>query len=510
MNSLGKLGKSGGILFLGTILGIFFNFVARVLIARYYTPDDYGLFNLFFTVLSIFAGIGLVGLANGISRFIGYYEGSGERHKIKAIEGWGLLIGVVSGISFGVILFISAQWISNFFSGKEVLVDYIRIAAITLPFFILLNTLISIYRGHQRIKERMFFYDLGWNIFFLLFSFIAGVLALPFVGVIWSMFAATTLISLSFFVYYLIKQKTMLNDHGSFSFAPSIGKKILSFSLPLMLVDILNDVMTWADTLLIGYFMTDAAVGFYNVARPLATFISTGLSAILFIYSPLAAWLYAQKKFKENDIIFTTATKWICFFTLPLTMVFIFYSNEVITLSFGRNYISAAIPLQILAIAYFINNFLGPNGATLTSYGEIRFLMYTTSIAAALNIVLDVFLIPIYGIIGSAIATGTSIILINIIRSYKLYLISGIHSLKLNIIKPVITTAFLGTIMVLALELIPLSRTIQAVIAFFLLSLLFFLMLLITHSITPQDKKLITIVIEKIGINPSFLQRIIP
>ena len=268
------MGKGTGVLFFGTILGIFFNFVGRVVIARFYTPDDYGLFNLFFTVLSIFAGIGILGLGTGISRFIGYYAGSGEKHKIKAAEGWGLLIGAVSGISFGILLFFIAPWISPLFSEKYVFVDYIRIAAFTLPFYVMLSSLISVFRGHQHTKERILFYDLGRNVLFLIFTFFVGILAFPFIGVIWSMFAATVIVSLSFFVYYLRKQKSLLKNVGSFSFIPSIGKKILIFSLPLVLVGIMYQVMGWADTLMIGYFLTGSAVGYYNVARPLATFIS--------------------------------------------------------------------------------------------------------------------------------------------------------------------------------------------------------------------------------------------
>lgn len=490
-------------------MGIFFNFIARVLIARFYTPDDYGLFNLFFTVLSIFAGIGLLGLGTGISRFIGYYKGSGEKHKIKAVEGWGLLIGTVSGISFGILLFFIAPWISPLFSEKNVFVDYIRIAAVTLPFYVILSSLISVFRGHQRTKERILFYDLGKNVFFLIFSLIAGILAFPFIGVIWSMFAAIALMSLSFFAYYVKKQKSLLKNVGLFSFAPSIGKKILLFSLPLVLVDIMYQVMGWADTLMIGYFLTESAVGFYNVARPLSTFISTGLTVTLFIYSPLVAGLYAQNKFKENDIIFTVLTKWICFLTLPLAMVLFFYSNEVISRSFGEEYIPATIPLQILAVVYFTNNFMGPNGATLTSYGKTRFLMTTTSLAAGLNVIVNVMLIPLYGIIGAAIATGISIVSINIIRTYKLYLISGIHPFKLDNIKPVISTTFFGSIIVLTLTITPLPNTFQAILAFILLSLLFLLMLFVTRSVSQQDLKIIIIVEKKIGINLSFLKRLL-
>jgi O-antigen/teichoic acid export membrane protein len=509
IKSLSKVGKGAGILFVGTIIGIFFNFAARVIIARFYDPSYYGLFNLFFVVLSIFLGIGTLGLTSGISRFIGYYTGSDENHKIKEVECWGLLIGVISGVCFSIVLYFIAPFISSLFSEKTVFVNYIRIASFTLPFYILLYALISVFRGHQSTKEKILFYDLGRNFLFLLFSFIAGFLALPFVGVIWSMFSATAIMSLSIFVYYLKKPKSLLITTNSFSLNPSIGKKILIFSLPLVLVGIMNQVMEWADTLMIGYYLTERAVGFYNVARPLSTFISTGLSVTIFIYAPLVAGLYARYRFKENDIIFSVLTKWICFFTLPLAMVLFFYSNEVISKSFGLEYVHAGIPLKILAIAFFINNFLGPNGATLSAYGKTRFLMYATLLAAGFNIIMNAILIPIYDIIGAAIATGISIVSINLIRTYKLYLISGIHPFKFDNIKPIITTIFSGSIIIIALTTTSISTTFQAILTFILTYIIFIIMLFVTNSLSQQDLKLLIIIEKKIGINLSFLKKLL-
>jgi O-antigen/teichoic acid export membrane protein len=508
-NSLGKLAKGTGILFFAMIMGIFFNFLARVIIARFYTPDDYGLFNLFFTILSIFAGIAFFGLGSGMPRFIGHYTGSGEKHKIRAMEGWSLLIGLVSGISFSILLFFLAPWIAPLFSEENVFIDYMRIAAVTLPFFVILNSLITIFRGHQRTIERILFYDFGMNLTFLIFSFIISILALPFIGVIWSMFAAIVLITISFFIYYLNQQKSLLKNFGSYSFNPSLGKEILIFSLPLLLVDILTQSGGWVSTLMIGYFISASAVGYYQVAYPLSVFIATGLTVSGFLYAPLVASLYSQRKFNETKEIYSTLTKWICFLTLPLAMVLFFFPETIISVFFGVDYISAAIPLKILSIAFFINTMTGPDGAVLIAYGETKFLMYATTGNALINILLNFIIIPNYGIIGAAFTTGFSLILVNIIRISKLFAISGVHSLKPKNLKPIISTVFFGSILVIALTYLPILGILQAIIAFVLLSILFLLMMLLTHSVSKQDINLLKLIEKKIRINLSFVERLI-
>ncbi len=507
--SLGKVSKGAGVLFFGTVIGLFFGFLAQILIARFYSPEEYGLFNLFFTVLSIFSSIGVLGLRNGISRYIGYYLGSKESEHINSVEGWGLLIGTIGGISFGAILYVSAPWIGPLFSESPAFVDYLRIAALAMPFYVLLIVLTSIFRGFQRTREQILFFDLGKNAVFLLLSGIIGFMALPFVGIIWAMFLAITLMMVTLTIYYLQKRKDLFDTAKRISLEMDMGKKIILFSIPLVIVDIMYKVLGWTDTLMIGYFITDADVGFYNVAKILATTISIASGVAHFIYTPLVAGLYAQKKFKENDVIYTTLTKWLCFISLPITLLLIFFPNEIIDIFFGIDYADSVIPLQILAIIYFINILMGPNGATLTAYGKTNFLMYATSASGGFNIALNVLLIPIYGIIGAAIATGISILSINVIRVYKLKAISGVHSLKSATLKPVVLTVLVSVLLALILGLVPVHPIIILVIAIVVFYFIFLSSMLFTHTVSKEDIRLLNMVEDKIGIDLGFLRNLL-
>lgn len=489
-------------------MGIFFNFIARIVIARFYTPDDYGLFNLFFSILSILVAVAVLGLGTGMPRFIGYYTGTEEKDKIKAVEGWGLLIGIVSGFVFSTLLFFLAPWVAPIFSKENIFIDYLRIAAITLPFFVLLNSLITIFRGHQHTKERILFYDFGMNITFLIFSLFVGIFSLPFIGVIWSMFVAISAMSMLLLVYYLKKQKSLLKNVYSFTFNPSLGKTILIFSLPLLLVDILKQLMGWTSTLMIGSFLTAQSVGFYEVARPLSMLISTGLNVNSFIYAPLVATLYSQHKVNENREIYSILTKWICFVSLPLAMVLFFFSDVIITTLFGVDYLSAGIPLKILSIIFFIDTMTGPDGYTLTAYGKTKFLMYATALAVIILILLNLYLIPKYGIIGAAIATGFSVIIINIVRITKLYKISGIHSLRSENLKPIFSTLFFGSIIAISLSYVPIPKIYSAIITFVLLSILYLIMMLFTHSVSKQDINILKLIEKKFGVNLSSVEKL--
>ena len=76
--SLQKIAKGAGIIFTGTIIGMLLAFVSRVIIVRYITQSEYGIFSLALVLMSIFVTISTLGLGEGSTRYIAYHRGKNE------------------------------------------------------------------------------------------------------------------------------------------------------------------------------------------------------------------------------------------------------------------------------------------------------------------------------------------------------------------------------------------------------------------------------------------------
>jgi len=448
-NTLQNVAKGTVIIFIGTIVGLLLAFVSRILFARNFSSDQYGIFSFCIALLSIFTVVGTIGLGEGSTRQIAYYNGKKQVKKIQFIIRWSIAFGIISGIGVSLFVFVYSDVIAIKIFNISTLSLPLKIVSLAIPFSIQTMIISSIFRGFKRVKEKVFFLDFIRPLLFPILlvpvillgkSFEWGILA----------YALSSIITCVIFIIYFILKKPISLKVSAKSKGTQIGKKLLIFSLPLLLVAILSQVMSWTDTLMLGYFKTPDIVGLYNVASPLARFITTALAAMLFIYTPVVSDLYARNKDDEMRRSYAVLTKWICGITLPLALTFVLFPGLVLNFFFGSEYILAALVLQILAIGFFINNLMGPNGATLTAMGKTKFLMMATLIAAGLNVTLNALLIPKYGITGAAIATVTAIISINIIRSVRLYSISKIHSFEKNILKPII----LSVILVFAIYLI--------------------------------------------------------
>lgn len=501
--------KGTGLLFISIIVGLGLSFITRVIVAHYYEQYEYGLFNLYLVILNLFGSFVVIGLTASITRFIAYYNGKNSNQKIPSIIGWGFLIGIIETVIISIVLVLLAQDISKVFTEHDIFSDYIKLIAITMPFFVILHILTSIYRGYERVKERIIFYDILKNLFIFTTALIVGFFSFSLFGLLTGILMSYISVTLLFVFYWLIRFKNMFDMESYLKFDNIIGKKLLLFSIPLLFSGFIQKILNWADTLLLGLLSTEKAVGLYNSAKPICLFINIGLTIVIFVFSPLSAKLFAKKEYKQIDILYSNLTKWICFLTLPLSLMFIFYSESIIHYSFGREYIGASYVLKILSFGYFINTFLGPNGPTLTSFGKPKIIMIAASVGLIVNLILNIILIPKYGIFGVAIATSTSFIVMNFIKSFRLYQLNKIHPFRGFIIKPIIITILIAFIYKIFFSMILDTNLIFLFISFIIFEIIFLLSMVLSKSVTEYDLEIMLLFENKTGISLKALRKLL-
>lgn len=106
---------------------------------------------------------------------------------------------------------------------------------------------------------------------------------------------------------------------------------------------------------------------------------------------------------------------------LPVILPCIFVP-ECIMKIFGSNYAEGAMALTILSIGQFVNVIAGSVGVLLNMSGHKRVWRNIALLTGVLNVILNITLIPIWGITGVAIATATSIsfqMLISVVIVWK-------------------------------------------------------------------------------------------
>lgn len=505
--SLQKIAKGTGIVFIGTIVGLLLGFVSRVIIVRCITQSEYGLFSLALVLASIFVTISTTGLQEGSTRYIAYFKGKGEEEKVRVVISLSIKIVLIASIISSLILFFFSDVIStNIFHSPELSAP-LKIFSVVIPFTVLITIFTSLFRGFGKVEPNAYFQNILRNVLFILFLVAVSLLGLSFLGVLYAYLVSIVLTCIAFAIYTLKKlplTSSMKRETG----ANQIRKELILFSAPLLINSILGMMMGWTDTLMLGYFKTPDVVGLYNGALPLAHLIPIALTSAGFIYVPISSGLYSKKLMEEMGRTYQVLTKWIFSVTIPIFFILFLFPETILNFLFGMNYIQAAPVLRILALGFMFHAFLGLNGISLLVMGETRFLMIASLFGAISNVVLNVALIPIFGIVGAALASLVSYGVANIFNSIKLYQLSKIHPFTRNYLKPV------GASIVL-LALIH-AFTSHLKIDFWMLPLLLFLflfgyslLLLLTRSFDKEDIAMILVIEKKTGVDATPIKRLL-
>ena len=147
--SLGILAKSAFIVLIGLVLSKVFSYTYRIMIARIYGPDIYGVFLLAFSIIGFFIYLVLMGFDSGLVRYIPIYSAEKKRKNIKFIINFSFWTTVIFGVSFGVILFSFSNLISTGFFHEPRLVLFLQIFSVLVPIIALTNYFLAIINGYD-------------------------------------------------------------------------------------------------------------------------------------------------------------------------------------------------------------------------------------------------------------------------------------------------------------------------------------------------------------------------
>ena len=103
----------------------------------------------------------------------------------------------------------------------------------------------------------------------------------------------------------------------------------------------------------------------------------------------------------------------------------LFYSSKIIDILFGREYLSGYMVLCIVSLGVAFNVSVGSTGTLLQSMGQSKSVLLADVSGVLINILLNVWLIPTFGIVGAAIATSISLTIRNLVTLLMIY--SNLH-----------------------------------------------------------------------------------
>ena len=480
-----KIAKGALISFLGMVFGRGLTYLYVALIARL-GSSKYGLLSLGFTIVLFLSSLAMIGLKSGIVRYISFYLGKNDNNRIKGTIVSSIKTTLPISVILTILLFFFAEKVSSLLFHNPALTPILKLFSLTIPLIVLSNIFLSVIIGYQKVGYQIGIKEIIENIIKLALTFI-----LIYLG--YDLFGAAVAYAIATFATFILSfyfmQKKIFPILNKSIKTITFTKELLKFSLPLLFVGFFVSIIKWTDVLMIGFFRTTSDVGIYNVALPTASLLVLVPTGMMALFLPVITMLYSKKKKKEIKNLTIRTSKWIFFANFPIFLVLLLFSKQILKVMFGQEYVVGSTVLSILLFAYMIDSVSHVNSSLLLMLKKTKLIFFIGGITALCNIILNILLIPSYGLVGGAIATSASLVFGYIMYAVSSYRFTKIFAIKLFYLK-FVTAGILSSLIVYPLVIKIEPSIFSIVILSLLFGLIYFVISVLLKSFDEQDKDL--------------------
>ncbi|WP_077619737.1 flippase [Bacillus sinesaloumensis] len=405
------------------ISAILIGLLYTVIIARVLGPTGNGIYQLIILLPTMLLTIFNLGIGSSSV----YYIGKKNYHIediLKTNTRSGLLFSffsVILGALF--LLFFSEQFF------QDVDPVYLFVILLLMPFLFLNEYYLVIFQGKQDFKSYNML-SLSRQIIALLFTILfLVIIRLDIIGALFA-FVLGILAQYLLSRYFLKSRLGVQVKDGVYS--KDYFKKSISYGIKAHISNILSFVNYRADIFIISFYINPAAVGIYTAAVSIAErlwIVSQAISSVLF---PTVSSLESQDEKNHLTSILSRNVLWL---SIISGFIFFLLSDLVVLILFGEEYIESSLAIKLLLpgiVLFSVDRILSND---LAGRGKPEINMNVSIVTVVSNIVLNILLVPHYGIIGAAASTSVTYSLATVIKLFIFKKQTGVKIYKLLIIQ---------------------------------------------------------------------------
>ncbi len=402
--------KSGGLIFFSQVWTVITNLILNYIVAKVYGANIVGILALITSILNFVAVFGLSGLNIATLKLIPEHQVKYSQASSKAIYKQIFKLVLINTFILSLVVFFNAAFIADTFFGKPHLELYVKLSAIfLLPFTLqLLNE--SAFKALKKIK------------IFAAISITTNTIKVIFLVLLGYFIASSDLpiyiVLFCFLLLFILGTSFLYSSKASQRTVDRIKVEkdsyIRKMALPMFLTAASAVLLSTTDIFILSYYLDESHVGVYHIVNRLTNLITFMLLAINSVSAGNFSTYYTSKQFDKLRSNSKSATLVIFVFSLPVTLILIIFGKPIL-LFFGESFLMGFVALIYISIGKLVNAATGSVGWLLNMTGNQSTYCIIVLVGGALNIILNLILIPNMGINGAALANMVSMIFINLI-----------------------------------------------------------------------------------------------
>ena len=385
------------------------NFLSAFFVISLLTVEEYGIYNLFLSLVLIFSSLGF-GVPKMINRYYPEYEQKEEWYILKKLLQYSILLRGLTIATLSIILYMFKESFLSTFNIPDSYSESIYFFCIYVFVYSLSHTFECIllsqlqYKFHKSVQLILHIFKIC-----LIYYVLTNGYGIPGIVLIWLLTSFITLFVYSFKSYYRISDKIRnakkkvsfpfkrISRYGGLYFASTLGALFLHYSI---------------DIFFISYYSGNIDSGLYAFGVKISmlaltlspAFVLQGIFTNLLIRSGSKNGNHRNLESKVR-----TYYKILLLFTPPIVILTGLYADKVIVYIFKEGYLDSLFIVYgflFFTIFRIIDTPLHPI-IKIIEKPEIEFGLLSMSL---LKIFLNIIFIPVYGIYGALLSTGITMV----------------------------------------------------------------------------------------------------
>ena len=388
-----KLVKNAGIYALASFATPLAALVLSPFLTHHLSRIEYGAFSVLTTAIALLSGVTQLGLNAAFFRSYSYdYESEKDRAGVLSTV---LVLLLLISIPLALVVLVLAPWITTLLLNNSSFTDSVRFLGIV----VLLQNLTIPGFAWLRAENRALFFSL-LSIANLVTSLVA---TLVLVGILHEGVVGAVLATASGYGIVVCFTLPAILFHAGLRLRLDIARGLLSFGLPNVSAFVSVWILQLSDRFLLSHLGSLVQTATYSIAYSLG-----GVLGVLVLAPFTLAWpsaMYSIAKKEDASRVFQLVFRWYSIVLLFATFGLSLASTILLVLFFPPSYQASApiIPIIAVSIMFYGLYNLFTVGCSVRRKPWIGVLF--TTIAALLNIGLNIVFIPLYGSMGAALAT---------------------------------------------------------------------------------------------------------
>lgn len=353
------------------------------------------------------------GLPSSISKFTSQYLSQGENEKISILLSivfiFYILVAIlIMGIFFAFkdfiftdMLPVSSLYFEEFL---EVFIFYIFTYIIQFYNMIFFAYFEGLQKFHISKGIEVFSYFTYFIITISLLSLDYGYIEIIYTIIF--MHLLIFMLNLIFFKYYL-------NFQFQFQFKSDVVIELIKYSKLIYIGNIAGNLNAYYPKFFITTFLGTTYLGIYDIVSKIPNVVKNMLGIANAVLVPVASELSARAKEKDNSKLFLQGLKLNILFYIPFITVFIFYSEAILKLWLGIEYVKYSFLMQILMLVPLLSLFISHGGSILAGINKkLKEFAYLAWVIMVISLIFMLLTITEYQLYGVSISRWIGLILV--------------------------------------------------------------------------------------------------